>query len=76
MIKQNFDSIDRFKTLINIGATLDIPTGFFVKGARGENILLGGLGALTGVSGSGNLGKSTIMHYMTLYIGQHILLWN
>ncbi len=66
MIKQNFDSIDRFKTLINIGATLDIPTGFFVKGARGENILLGGLGALTGVSGSGNLGKSTIMHYMTL----------
>lgn len=66
MIKQSFTSIPRVKTLINIGCLMDIPTGFYVKGARGESILLGGLGALTGVSGSGNLFKSTIMHYMSL----------
>lgn len=66
MIKQSFNAIPRVKVLINIGCLMDIPTGFYVKGARGENILLGGLGALTGVSGSGNLGKSSIMHYMSL----------
>ncbi len=66
MIKQNFDPIDRVKPLINIGCLMDVPTGFFIKGVRGENILLGGLGAVTGIGGSGNLGKTTITKYMTL----------
>lgn len=52
--------------LINVGACLDIPTGVFVKGYRGENILLGGMGPLTGMTGPGNSYKSTIMHFMTL----------
>lgn len=66
MIKQQFEAIPPVKILINIGCLMDIPTGSFIKGLRGENILLGGLGALTGVSGNGNLGKSTILHNMTL----------
>lgn len=66
MLKQGFESIQPVKILINIGCLMDIPTGSFIKGLRGENILLGGLGALTAVSGNGNLGKSTIMHEMSL----------
>lgn len=52
--------------MFNIGACLDIPTGTYIKGARGEHILNGGLGALTGVVGIGNNFKSTLMHYMML----------
>ena len=54
------------KIMINIGACLDIPTGTYIKGVRGEHILNGGLGALTGVVGIGNNFKSTVMHYMML----------
>jgi hypothetical protein len=66
MIKQNFDQPSNIKYMINIGATLDIPTGFYVKGAHGESLLLGGLGGITAVVGRGNRYKSTIMHYMML----------
>lgn len=54
------------KFMLNIGATMDIPTGFYVKGVHGEHLLVGGLGYLTGITGRGNCFKSTIMHYMTL----------
>jgi hypothetical protein len=66
MIKQGFQPAPSVKIMLNIGALLDIPTGFYVKGRHGESILLGGLGALTGVTGRGNMFKSTIMHYMML----------
>jgi hypothetical protein len=67
MIKQNgFTPMDPVKIVINIGAGLDIPTGMWLKGRHGENILLGGLGALTGLAGRGNMFKSTILHYMML----------
>lgn len=52
--------------MINLGACLDIPTGSYVKGKRGESILNGGLGNLTGVVGIGNNFKSTLLHYMFL----------
>ena len=54
------------KIMINIGACLDIPTGTYLIGTRGEHVLNGGLGALTGVVGIGNNFKSTVMHYMML----------
>jgi hypothetical protein len=57
---------DRNKILINIGCLFDIPTGKYVKGAKNDSILLGGLGMATGVIGIGNNFKSTIMHYMML----------
>jgi len=54
------------KIMINVGACMDIPTGSYQKGVRGEHILNGGLGSLTGVVGIGNNFKSTLMHYMML----------
>ena len=54
------------KILINIGCTYDIPTGTFITGNKGESILNGGLGQVTGAVGGGNNFKSTTMHYMML----------
>lgn len=64
--------IDAMKVYYNIGALMDIPTGDYVRGARGENILNGGLGALTAVAGKPNTFKSTIAHYMTLAAAAHV----
>jgi len=66
ILRPNFTPAPSIKILINIGALLDIPTGFYLRGKYGESILNGGLGALTGVVGIGNNFKSTIMHYMML----------
>lgn len=66
MLKQDFDRPLPVKLLFNIGACLDIPTGYFVRGIHGQHILLGGLGAITAVVGRGNRFKSTIIHYMML----------
>lgn len=66
MLRQNFTQPLPVKLLINIGSLMDIPTGSYIKGVYGESILLGGLGALTGIVGRGNRFKSTIMHYMML----------
>ena len=66
MLKQNFTQPDNIKVMLNIGGLLDIPTGFFIKGSNGENVLLGGLGAITAIVGRGNKYKSTILHYMML----------
>lgn len=65
-LKPAFQQIPAHKSLFNIGATLDIPTGYWAKGIYGENILLGGLGPLTGMVGPGNMYKSTIVHFMML----------
>lgn len=66
LLKQDFTPAPIVKVMVNIGATLDIPTGNFTEGARGEHILNGGLAPLTGVVGIGNNFKSTTMHYMFL----------
>jgi len=54
------------RPLINVGALMDIPTGNFVTGMRGEKILNGGLSGVVGVVGMGNNFKSTIIHYLML----------
>lgn len=64
--------IDPMKVYYNIGALMDLPTGDYVKGMKGENILNGGLGALTAVAGKPNTFKSTITHYMTLAAASRI----
>lgn len=61
------------KWLINVGAGLDIPTGFEVIGKYGETIINGGLGMLTGNVGGGNLFKSTKLNYMMLAALSRIL---
>lgn len=66
-LKQNvFSPAPNVKALINIGALMDIPTGSYIKGLRGEHVLNGGLGTLTGFVGMGNSFKSTLMHYSML----------
>lgn len=62
----DFELAPPIKPLMNIGGLLDVPTGTIVKGLRGESILNGGLGMVTGVVGIGNNWKSTIMHGMAL----------
>ena len=64
--KPAFTEVDPCKVFYNIGSLMDIPTGRYVKGQRGENILNGGLSVLTAIVGRGNTYKSTIMHYMML----------
>lgn len=66
MLKQTLNAAPAVKLMFNIGALLDIPTGFYLKGKYGESLLLGGLGMLTGVVGAGNTFKSTMEHYMML----------
>lgn len=58
--------IDNYKTSYNVGCRLDIPTGKYVRGMKGESINTGGHGTFVGIVGKNNLFKSTLMHYMTL----------
>lgn len=61
------------KLLYNIGALMDIPTGSTITGSKGETIINGGLGAISGIVGAGNNYKSTILHYMMLSASDKIL---
>ena len=65
-LKFNMGGKSRPKVLINIGALLDIPTSAIITGKKGESIINGGLGYVTGIVGAGNNYKSTILHYMML----------
>lgn len=66
LLKSNLEPAASIKMMLNIGALMDLPTGFPLKGIHGETLILGGLGSLTGMTGIGNSFKSTIMHYMML----------
>ena len=61
------------KLLYNIGALMDVPTGSVVTGSKGESIINGGLGAISGIVGAGNNYKSTILHYMMLSAANKML---
>lgn len=65
-VKPNFTEVDPYRFLYNIGALMDIPTGKYVRGLKGENLLNGGLSLLTAIAGRGNTFKSTIEHFMML----------
>lgn len=64
--RPDFVEIDPYKISYNIGCLMDIPTGKYVRGLKGENILNGGLSLITAIAGKGNTFKSTIEHYMLL----------
>lgn len=64
--KPDFHEVEALKISYNIGCLMDIPTGNYVKGLKGENILNGGLAVFTGITGGGNTFKSTIAHFMIL----------
>ncbi len=61
------------KIFFNVGACLDIPTGFIVTGKKGERIINGGLGYTFGVVGIGNNFKSTVLHYVMLQAANRVL---
>ena len=61
------------RPLINLGALIDIPTGNFVTGMKGERILNGGLSGIVGVVGMGNNFKSTILHFFMLQATNRLL---
>ncbi len=67
----NFIPAKEFNLLQNVGCLLDIPTGSYVVGAHGENILNGGCGNSTGVVGRPKTFKSTLMYHMELAIMDH-----
>lgn len=62
LLSPEIEEIPAHKVLLNIGGTLDIPTGEWVTGIHGESILNGGLGTVTGRLGPGNSFKSTLLH--------------
>lgn len=63
---ERFKPAPKVRPLLNIGCLFDIPTGTYLKGKHGENILNGGLAYITGYGGRGNTYKSTMAHYMVL----------
>lgn len=58
--------------LINLRALRDIPTASFVKGARGETIVNGGLGPTWAIVGKGNNYKTTLMDDCSFTALSHI----
>ena len=56
----------RFVPKFNIGCLLDIPTGYPVKGIKGETITLGGLHHFTGGTGEANSAKTGLAVYQVL----------
>ena len=66
IITPTFKVIDD-KISFNLGAGMDVPTGTYTKGMRGENILNGGMPFSIGVVGGPNTFKTTIAKYC-LYV--------
>ena len=64
--KPAFTEVDPNKVFYNIGALMDIPTGRYVKGMKGENIMNGGLSVFTAVMGKPNTYKTKVARYMML----------
>lgn len=66
ILRPDVPMIKPVKLHANLGACLDIPTGIFLKGKYGENLLKGGLPTFFGISGKANNFKSTILAWMLL----------
>lgn len=51
-----------------VGSLLDMPTGEYLPGVHDQRVFLGGISNITGIVGSGNCFKTTIMRYMVLSV--------
>jgi hypothetical protein len=51
---------DPITPFLPVGGLIDIPTGAFVKGDKGQYIINGGMAPITGVVGKPHMFKSTI----------------
>lgn len=65
---KNFKRSPLVRPSLNIGCLMDIPTGTYVKGQHGENILNGGLSFITAFGGRGNMYKSTLAHFFLMRV--------
>lgn len=66
MFQHSLRAAPELKLSFNIGALFDIPSGYWLKGKYGENLLTGGLGMITAIVGPANTYKSTLLHYTML----------
>lgn len=57
-----------FRPMLNVGALMDIQTGRYIRGAKGESILNGGVANIEGITGPGNSMKSTMANYRLLVV--------
>lgn len=64
--KPAFTEVDPCKVFYNVGALLDIPTGKYVRGQKGENLMNGGLSVFTAVMGKPNTYKTKVARFMML----------
>lgn len=71
--KPAFIQVDPYKVLYNVGAMMDLPTGEYIRGMKGEAIINGGMGALVAIVGKPNVFKSTIAHYWTLAAASRVM---
>lgn len=67
-LNAHFHPAPRLRPNLNVGCLIDVPTGRYYIGKRGESILNGGVSYFTGVGGKGNTYKSTLMHFLNLCI--------
>ena len=67
-IAGKFTQTDPVKILFNVGATLDLSTGGYVPGLKGDMILCGGLAPINGITGPGNSFKSALMHFIIMTV--------
>lgn len=55
----------RFRPTINVGCLMDIPTGSYEDGLRGEALMAGGINTLTGIAARPNNFKTALaIHFM------------
>ena len=64
--KPAFTQVDPCKVFYNTGALMDIPTGKYVRGMKGESIMNGGLSVFGAVMGKPNTYKTKIARFMML----------
>lgn len=58
----NFTPAPEMRAYLNVGFPFDVLTGSYVPGEHDVDILNGGMQHFTGISGGGNLFKSTLSH--------------
>lgn len=64
--KPAYSQVDPCKIFYNVGCLLDIPTGRYIRGKRGENIMNGGFSVFNAVMGKPNTYKTKIARFLML----------
>lgn len=68
-----FQTAPDVRPFLNVGCLLDVPTGVYYRGKKGNSLLNGGLLKINGIGGRGNMYKSTISHHYGLSALAHYI---